>query len=448
MIKTHPHPSELRRSSTYSLRCDGAPVEIFQTEEAHFALVEHVPGSSATRFEITAPGDCPPETTVKPWRAGIACETKGNTVTFAIDRPVKVQVEIPGLPQLFVWVAAPETDRPDPEDPDVRYYVGGRYHDEGEIRLESGQTLYLEAGAVVRGYVRALSTENIRIGGHGILDGSGYSRAAGTAEHMVQLAGCRQVTIRDLTLIHPSAWMIVPGNCEHVHIANVKEIGEVLCSDGIDVVGSRHVLIEDCFLRNNDDCVVIKACFKKHEGKDSPEWDFRKDVHDVVVRDCALCKAEGGNAMELGYELATDAVRAITFESIDVLHTSGAGAVFSIHNGDRATISDVTFRDIHVEHCYSKFIDFRIVDSRYNEDEDRGHVRDIRFEDIHWTTNRFNAGSTISLMSGYDAAHRIESVHFERIFIDGEAVTDIDRLEICQRHCRDITLGETRLPEV
>ena len=447
MIQTHPHPEALRRSSTYSLHCDGAPVELFQTEEAHFAVVEHVPGSTATRFEITAPLDCPPETTVKPWRTGITCETKGNTVSFEIDRPVKVQVEIPGLPQLFIWVAAPETDRPDPEDANVRYYEGGHYHDAGEIRLESGQTLYLEAGAVVRGYVRAIGAENIRIAGHGILDGSGYSRSAGTAEHMVQLAACRNVTVRDITLIHPSAWMIVPGNCERVHIANIKEIGEVMCSDGIDVVGSRHVLIEDCFLRNNDDCVVIKACFKKHKSKDSPEWDFRRDVHDVTVRDCALCKAQGGNAMELGYELATDAIRDITFESIDVLHTSGDGAVFSIHNGDRATISDITFRDIHIEHCYSKFIDFRIVNSRYNEDAERGHVRDIRFEDIHWTTNRFNAGSTISLMSGYDADHRIEAVHFKGIFIDGEAVEAIDRLELCQRHCKDITLGETRAPD-
>jgi polygalacturonase len=29
----------------------------------------------------------------------------------------------------------------------------------------------------------------------------------------------------------------------------------VIGSDGIDIVGSRDVLVEGCFLRNNDDCV-------------------------------------------------------------------------------------------------------------------------------------------------------------------------------------------------
>ena len=87
---------------------------------------------------------------------------------------------------------------------------------------------------------------------------------------------CKGVTVRDITMIHPSGWMLLPGACEDVEIFNLKQIGEVVCSDGIDLVGSKRVHIHNCFLRNNDDCVVIKAFVESENNLTATHFDSAK----------------------------------------------------------------------------------------------------------------------------------------------------------------------------
>ena len=48
-------------------------------------------------------------------------------------------------------------------------------HEPGEIRMKSGETVYIEGGAVVRGYIVAEDAAGIRIMGRGILDGGPHA---------------------------------------------------------------------------------------------------------------------------------------------------------------------------------------------------------------------------------------------------------------------------------
>ena len=231
--------------------------------------------------------------------------------------------------------------------------------------------------------------------------------------------------------------MLVIGACQDVSVSNVREIGRVISSDGIDVVGSQHVLIENCCLRNNDDCIVIKSC-----PGDSPVGvDWRGDVAQVLVRGCLLWNAEAGNALEVGHELQTQSIRDIRFEDIDILCVHGHGAAFSIHNGDRALVEDITFEDIRVEHHFEKLIDFRVIKSRFNHDEERGQVRNIRLRNIAVVESPFNPGYTVSLIGGYDSRHTVEGVHFENFVLGGRKMTSADDLLLFTRHCADITFA-------
>jgi polygalacturonase len=235
-------------------------------------------------------------------------------------------------------------------------------------------------------------------------------------------------------MIHPSTWMVVLGACKQVTITNLHQIGEVVSSDGIDVVGSQDIEITGCFLRNNDDCVVVKS-LDLSRGQPPAKFDARRDAQDVLVQNCTFWNDRAGNAMEIGFELCTENIRRIVFRNIDVLAAHGEGAVFSIHNGDRASVSDVLWEDIRVEHFYDKLIDFRIMSSRYSQDQTRGHIRNIRFRNIQTIADIYN---TPSLIGGYDSEHRIENVRFENFVMGGAKILDADAIHLFSKHADGI----------
>ena len=286
----------------------------------------------------------------------------------------------------------------------------------------------------MRGAVQASGARDVTIRGRGVLDGS-FCRHSGHVR-MILLNGCRDARIEDLTLIQPTTWMAVLGDCEDVHVRNLHELGQVISSDGIDVVGSRRVTIEGCFLRNNDDCVVMKSLpldrYLPAGGRDTC-----RDVEDVLIKDCTFWNDPAGNVMEIGFECCTAHMRRITFRHIDVLAAHGQGAVFSIHNGDRAAISDVLFEDVRIEHFYESLVDLRIFPSRYSQDEERGQIRNVTFRDVQAIPDLYN---TPSLIGGYDAAHTVSGVHFENFRLGNQRVLDGDALHLfTNRHAHDIT---------
>lgn len=406
--------------TTHRLWLDGQPAGLFQTGVAAFGVGVFA-GSVEVTVEIAEPIR---QAVLRPLRLGLSPEIVGNRLLFRLDGPVSLSLEINGLQPLYLFAAAPETDPPDLRDPRVHYFAAGQVHEIGALRLQSGETAYLEEGAIVRGAFWASEAENICIRGRGILDGSCYVKDRNPCQGIC-LDRCRRVRLEGLTMIHPSTWMVVLGACEDVHVDGIKQIGEVVSSDGIDVVGCRRVLIENCFLRNNDDCVVVKATTGRLPNGQAADWCC--DVEDVETRHCTLYNDHAGNAMEIGFELRTASVRGIVFRDIDVIGAHGEGAVFSIHNGDRATVREVLYEDIRIEHFYDKFIDFRVLDSRYSRDAERGQVRQVTLRRIRAIADIFN---TVSVIGGWDAAHTVEGVRFEDLRLGERRIDGGDALQL------------------
>jgi hypothetical protein len=221
-----------------------------------------------------------------------------------------------------------------------------------------------------------------------------------------------------------------------VQVDNVKLIGWVVCSDGIDIVGCRDMLVQNCFLRNNDDCVAIKAVTYDMRSEKGIKLDWRRDVENVLVEKCVMYNDRAGNVMEIGFETQTDSMRNITFRDIDVLAGHGEGGVFTIHNGDRTTISDVLYEDIRVEHFYDKLVDFRIMHSRYSKDAERGQVRNVTLRNIQAIADKYNV---ISLIGGYDAEHTVENIRFENFVIGETKVLCPDDLNLYSKHSQNVS---------
>jgi hypothetical protein len=243
---------------------------------------------------------------IGPARHGIQATTEGNRIRFVLPGPVNLWVEIEGLDSLFIFAHDADQKAPKPDDPGVKYFRGGQIYEVGELRLQDNETLYLEGGAVVRGCIRATGARNVRIAGPGVLDGSYYRRGI-DAHRSVLLEGCRDSRVEDLIVIEPTAWMVVLGACQDVVVRNLRELGAVGGTDGVDIVGSKGIRVENCFCRNGDDCIVVKSLDLRPHGRDATV-DYSGDVEDIEVSGCALMAYIGGQAMEIGHELRTGTV--------------------------------------------------------------------------------------------------------------------------------------------
>jgi len=231
-------------------------------------------------------------------------------------------------------------------------------------------------------------------------------------------------------MINPEHWMLSLGLCDRVVVRDIRQIGEVVSSDGIDIAGSSNVLIEDCFLRNNDDCIAVKAV-----SLSDVTLDWRRDIHNVLAQRCVLLNAECGNAMEIGFETRTESIRNITFRDCDIIAAHGGGGVFTIHAGDRATISDVTYEDIRVEHFFDKCVDFRIFKSRYSRDEERGQIRNVTLRNIRTNVDHHNC---LSLLGGLDADHTIQNIVFDHFVCGDQKITNPDQLHLFSKHAHGV----------
>jgi hypothetical protein len=387
------------------------------------------------------PALCADTLSVRPVRCQIVPEIStesysDTTFTFRLTHPENLYLEAVNteapLPPLYLFACPMERDAPHPEDPNVRYFAPGQVHEAGIIELREGQTLYIPGGTVVHGAVHALPGANIRVCGRGILDGSRWQYQAC---RLMLFEGCTDLTVDGITTVGTPSWNLVLAACERATVRNVKLMGWVVTSDGIDVIGSRDVLIENCFLRCNDDCIAVKAV---NYGNRLYEQvvDPRRDAENVVVQNCVLYNDRAGNAMEIGFETQTDTISNITFRDIDVIAAHGYGGVFTIHNGDRAIIRNVLYENIRVEHYHDKLIDFRILHSRYSKDTERGRVQNITLRNIHAVADQYDC---VSLIGGYDESHTIENVAFEDFTIGEKKVEGPDDLALYTRHAENIS---------
>jgi len=415
------YPRLSPESPDYKVKANKQKVFVYKTSAAPFAAFSC---NGPVTIEIEMP-NASKNISISPLKNGIKPEINGKHVTFRLPRPMSVVVEVDGFPQLFLYANPMEANAPSPSDPTVKYFKAGQIYEVGEIKLKDNETLYIEGGAVVRGCISSTSAKNIRIAGYGILDG-GYYRKGIDTRRSIELADCRKSVIEDIIMIEPSSWMIVLGACEDITVRNVKELGTVGSTDGADIVGSKHIHIENCLFRNGDDCIAIKALDLRKNGT----IDYSQDVEDIEIRGCAFLSYIGGQALEIGHELRTATVKNIRFIDCDILGIHGYGGVFGIHNSDRAVISGILYENIRVEHYYDKLIDFRIIKSRYYKDNERGQVRDIVLRNIDVAVSPYNPGYSVSTIGGFDEKHTIENVLFDNVRLNGVKVVNADQLDL------------------
>jgi polygalacturonase len=267
----------------------------------------------------------------------------------------------------------------------------------GQLQLKTGVTLHLEAGATLwvsparedyrRGnrFLFAQDQNDITIQGRGVIRGTGrddLQRKRGDRRPrpdwrvgILEFLGCRNVTIRDVTVRYSDSWTFDLERCENVVIDGVSILNNYyrVNADGIDPVSCKSVRISNCWIVAGDDCIVCKT----REGY---------PCEDIVVTNCVLESI--ATAVKIGTESPGD-FRNILVSNCVIrnstvgigLYLKDGGAAERIHFTNctiettrRPELANESLKDS----IYPIFVDIekRRADSRISR------IRDLSFSDI------------------------------------------------------------------
>ncbi len=362
---------------------------------------------------------------IRPQSSGVAPTLQDDhTMTLTLDRPRKLSIEPDGRRGPLLLFANPlETNVPKGNEERVIYYGPGVHRPE-KIVVASGQTLYLAGGAVVKAEV-LVQGSNIRICGRGILDGSDWEWRKGPVGNLIAIRDSSDVEIEGITLRGSSHWTIVARSSRHVTIRNVKLCNSrVQNDDGINPCNSQDVLITDCFIRSDDDCVAMKGL--DFTGANS-------NVERITVENSILW-CDRARIFLLGHESRAAFMRDITLRDLDIIHFTMTPFLFE--PGEDMRLENVTVEDIRMHgEGQREFVRLRPVVNQYMRKKVPGFIRDVRFRNI---TIEGQPGEYLVQIEGADAEHDVRDVTFENVSINGQRLTrECDRVRI-GKHAENI----------
>jgi hypothetical protein len=353
----YPAPDKVAASPLYEVEVDGKPLFVYPctvgatVKDASGAIDPNPPETTTPRpaafcyFDSPGPARIMVRLTqaaphgplrsalVRPLRHGIAAGVQDRAITFTAPAgPCQLSVEPNGSPfaPLHIFINPPEKDAPRAGDPTITHYFGPGVHEVGQLHLKENQSIYLAGGAVVLGQISAPRATGVRIFGRGILDASRApskpggrkppEKPLGVYDQQVFVGDGRNIRVEGVILLDSPAWVLHVRRCQDVTIRNVKIISWRENGDGIDVVASQNVTVEDCFVRSWDDALVVKAYVQDQQtghdlwGGSKVDWQAIKSrvkaypVRHLAFRRCVVW-LDRAQALEIGKETATSAWR-------------------------------------------------------------------------------------------------------------------------------------------
>ena len=418
------------------LRIDGLEIPVYQNEICRYAIYS-APNCNKkeAEVEILTEQAFAGAVAVKPLKQNIRAQVKGEQIRLHAPIPAKLSIEFEDADVMPLFLFLYETETEIPAGENVIRFEAGEHH-VGLLELHSGDVLYLAEGAILRGTLKAFDGENITVCGRGIIDAD---VVGDKVRRMLDFRRLKNVTIRDVTLTGSFSWCTVLTASENVTVDGVNIMTWRCTGDGIDIVGSNNVLVQNCFIRANDDCVAIKAV-------DYFDPDGMRNVYDVTVRSCVMWNAHFGNGIEIGFETRCDEICNVTFEDLDIIHCEHegwqSGGTLTIHNGDRARVHHVVYRDIRVEDSYDKLFDFKVMHSRYSRDEARGSVDNVLVERVEVVAGHIPP----SILSGFTPDdHLVTNVRFVDVKFLGEAIDNMIDCRMVAERTKEITFERSEV---
>ena len=358
------------------------------------------------------------QVSVAPLSSDIKPNRRGAIMHMTLTKPERFSLQFDDDRLHNLHIIAGDLPAPRPSGDDVVYFAPGVHMPPAGLDyfpLKSGQRVYLEGGAVLRGSFDLTGVTDVKISGRGLLWDPGRA---------IDLDKARNVDVSDLIIVNSdrkdAARVMNIRNSQNVSVRDVTGFTSGKWSDGINISTSQHVKVQDGYLRVSDDAVVIYAvadcpiCRQKAALTGAPDVNPPGDTFDIDVRNMRVW-ADVAHALYVGHfgdNGDPRTIRNITFDNIDVANLDEDDpdweGVMAIYSGDSTLIRDVTFSNIRVDRVEEgKLINIIAGQNpRYNKAPGRG-IEGVTLRNITFTGDGLPSRSIIKGLSPQTAVRGI-----------------------------------------
>ena len=344
---------------------------------------------------------------VRPLSYGITPDINGNTLTFKLNTPRNLSVEVNGdiFHNLHLFANPVEEFVPSAKDKDVIFFGPGIHRFERDrFNVPSGKTVYVSGGAVLMGQVIINNARDVKLIGRGMID---HSIKMG-----ISISNSRNVYVEGLFTTQCAT-----GGSDSVTIRNVKSISYFGWGDGMNVFASNNVLFDGVFCRNSDDCTTVYATRKGYTG----------GCRNITMQNSTLW-ADVAHPIFIGIHGNSenpDTIQNVSYNNIDILDHKEKQLDYqgcmAINGGDNNFIKDVRFENIRVEDFrQGKLVDIRIFyNTKYCTAPGLG-IENVLFRNITYNGNN----AEVSTIIGYNTERKVKNIKFVNLRINGQLITD------------------------
>ena len=208
------------------------------------------------------------------------------------------------------------------------------------------------------------------------------------------------------------------GESSNVTVHDVRSISHPSWGDGLNVFGGcSDILFDRVFCRNSDDCTTVYATRKGFSGS----------VRNVRMTNSTLW-ADVAHPIMIGIHgnpEAGDVIEGLRYDNLDILGQFEPQVEYqgcmTINCGDGNLVRDVVFDNIRIEQIGTgSLFQVRVGwNSKYCT-APGGGIENVLFRTIRYYGN----GTGMSVISGYDADHKVRNVTFEDLRINGVKIYD------------------------
>jgi len=310
----------------------------------------------------------------------------------------------------------------------LRFGPGVHEIEGGSLRLQSGQVLQLDEGAVLRATVVCENVKDVTIRGLGTIDLLADCPVDPPSEQApkqaaISILRSQHIRIEGITIRNPSHYGILLGQSRDIRIAHISVFTHCRWGDGIDSMACRDLRVEHCLVRTSDDCLAVYAdrgvfagTARGHIYRRCTLW---ADVaHPVMIGVHGLQKAPGRIIEEL------------RFEHLTILRHNEPGPMYqgclALNPGDMNTIRDCSFSDILIEDpAAPRLLDLRVLfNPAYNPVPGQA-IHDVLFRRIRYRGNP----EIPSVFAGHDRHRRVWQIRIDDLRINGQRQKSLPNLQ-------------------